>query len=313
MKYSLPPPQYWQDFQELTQAVAKQHYPKDQAHIYGREGQDQRGIDVYVEAQQIGVQAKNRRLFNQYGKLEPNGRLDVNQLKDIMKEASRFEPTLKTLIIATTALIDTGLQDEMFKINQRRRKKGQFPVEFWFWEDFQSDINNNQELLDLHYKKILPKIRGFDPDAVLLATVSDAFHRPALITPIRNENSGDDFLQALKDVQEALSTGISHDRETRNVRSRAIYGFPDAKSPRIRTFLQEAWERLQQTRNVFTAGLAAKDQYGSPAIEQRPNFLEIRDWKLEEQLNILRTQAVTCVNRALKIKKCAPILEKEWW
>src|ERR1043166_1277673 len=205
MKYSLPPPQHWQDFQELTEAVAKRHYPDAIVQIYGPEGQDQQGIDIYIDTPRFGIQAKNRRLFKANGKLQPNGQIGLEDVEQIAADALEFAPKLNKLIVATTALTDAKLQNQLFRLNEARRASSLFPVEFWFWEQFQADINNHQDLLELHYAKILPKVPGFDPDAVLLATVADAFQRPALITPVRCENSGDDFLQALKDVQEALA------------------------------------------------------------------------------------------------------------
>jgi len=313
MKYSLPPPQHWQDFQELTEAVAKRKFPEALVQIYGREGQDQQGIDVYIEGERVGIQAKNRRLFNQRGKLQPNGVIGIDEVKEITSEAAKFKPTLTRLVIATSALTDAKLQQKVFQLNETRRESRLFPTEFWFWEDFQADINNYQDLLELHYYKILPKVPGFDPDAVLLATVSDAFHRPALITPARCENFGDDFLQALKDVQEALSTGVSRDRLTRHIRSRAIYGFPRAKDPKIADSLKLAWDYLQQTRNTFTVGLSSRDCHGFPIIEQRDHFVIIRDPRLEQRLNEFRRKAIECVNIALNQKGCPPILERDWF
>lgn len=313
MKYSLPPPQYWQDFQELTQAVAQYRFPDSLVNIYGREGQDQHGIDVYVETLRIGIQAKSRRLFTAQGTLQPNRQIRMNEVEEIATEAGRFVPTLERLIVATTALRDMELQRQVIRLNEMRQGKSLFLVDIWFWEDFQADINNNHALLELHYNKILPKAPGFDPDAVLIATVSDAFHRPAMITPARCENSGDDFLQALKDVQEALATGVSHDRETRQVRSRALYGYPQAKDPRIRSSLKRAWEHLQQTRNIFTGGLSSVGRHGLPAIEQRNNFIEIRDPSVAQQINEERRRAIECVNAALELKECALILERDWF
>ena len=307
MKYSLPPPQYWQDFQLLVEAVAKRVFPDSIVQIYGREGQTQRGLDVFVEGKNIGIQAKSRRLFDAKGASQPNGRLNEEQLEEMGKAAESFVPRLVKLIVATTALTDAALQDKVIKLNAERRKSGGFPLEIWFWDYLQAEINNYDDLLQLHYHRILPKLRGFDPDAVLLATVSDAFHRPALITPVRCENSGDDFLQALKDVQEALATGVSHDRETRQVRSRAIYGYPNAKDRRVAHSLKLAWESLQQTRNEFTRGLARQ------VIEQRQNFLQIRDLRVERRLDELRKQAIAFVNEAMKVKECTPILERDWF
>ena len=313
MKYSLPPPQHWQDFQDLTLAVAKHQHPDASVLIYGREGQDQQGIDVYIEGKRIGIQAKNRRLFNANGKVQPNGQIDIEDVKSIAEGAEEFEPTLNKLIIATSALTDAKLQNQVILLNEERKNIALFPIEFWFWESFQAEINNHQDLLELHYARILPKVPGFDSDAVLLATVCDAFHRPALITPARCENCGDDFLQALKDVQEALATGVSVDRETRQIRSRAIYGYPQAKDSQLGNHLKTAWENLQEARNVFTRGLSSRDNHGHPAIEQRNNFIQIRDPRIEHQLNDLRKRAIHSVNAALKLKKCPPILERDWF
>ena len=127
MKYSLPPPQNWQDFQELTEAVAKRVSSDSMVQTCGRDGQEQHGIDIYVQMRRIGIQAKNRRLFNAAGKLEPNGVIAIEEIKQIVAAAQKFRPQLSKVIVATTALTDGKLQTEVIILNEERAAQSLFP------------------------------------------------------------------------------------------------------------------------------------------------------------------------------------------
>ena len=303
MKFSLPPPQEWSDFQDLVEAVTKIRFPNKSVFAYGRRGQEQDGIDIYVEEDNLGIQAKNKRLFNSTGELLPNGGLTESYLTEVVKEAERFSPTLSRLVIATTALTDRVIQDHVFALNRERRARNCFGVEIWFWEPIQADINNHQELLHIYYSKILSLRPAFDPECLLLVTIRDSFTRPAITTPVRCENSADDFLQALADTQETLATGVSKERETRQIRSRSLFGFSHLDDGPLKTLLGQAWADLQTAREKFTAALGKKGPDNFPVIEQHNKFIVIRDRSLELELDRLRSRALKAVNRALAMKK----------
>lgn len=129
-------------------------------------------------------------------------------IEDEIKEAELVErPSLDRFIFATTSSRDTKIQDIIREINHERIKKDQFKVDIWFWEDFQVHIESHKDLLYWYYAELLEDIHQYDKDIHILSMLWRAFTRPAFNREIRGEESGGDFIQAIKNTQEAISTG----------------------------------------------------------------------------------------------------------
>jgi len=314
MKLSPPPPQNWQDFEDLVVDVAKLEYPAaTEVTAFGRAGQDQSGIDVVVDHPSglVGIQAKSRRLYTANGRLRTNGDFEPKDLDEMIREADAFHPKLSTLIIATTVLRDTALQAHLLKVNGVRQKSQSARVAIWFWEDFIIHLLRNGHLYLKYWENVLRKIPGFSPERMLLEVVRDAFQRPAFMTPIHSENNGDHLLQAIKDTQETLATGVQRNRETRTILQQAPLGYSGLTDVNLRKFLETAWHRLQDARNLYTQALGRSGQWG-PVIDQRGDFLEIRDPQVARGLDRFRQESVDAVNEALKTLGLQQLIVRQW-
>lgn len=298
MKLAPPPPQNWQDFQDLvTETATIKFKGARNVEQFGREGQDQHGIDVLITDESgalHGIQAKCRRVFLANGELKPNGSFTPTEIDDIILAAQPFNPPLETLIIATTASRDKDLQ---LHVARGARSRSQ-TVKFWFWQDFIDVLNRNQQLLLWYCEHVLGNRPEFSLEHMLVELVSVGFSRKAITTPINCENSGNDFVVAIEDNQSALQTGVLVDRITRQPLETAPTGYPSLPEGKVKAFLEEAWQKLDAARNEFAQAQLRKTPQGEPVIVQHPYIIEIRDPALVSRLNALRSEATEAVNRS---------------
>lgn len=259
IQLSFLPPEYWQDFQKIVLADAEREWPGAHCESYGREGQAQDGIDVLITSQgsgPIGIQAKKRLLHDAGGSLKLDGGLTVADIDAIIKEAENFKPALIELVIATTALPDTKLQDHVVKLNPGRADAKKFSVRLWFWDHYQSVLNWNADLQAIYYGDVVARTLNYQPQKHYLMLVRTAFNRPAFTTRLGVEDSGDDMVQALTDTRAAISTGTLNDRQGRRV-GRAPIGLDGFTEP-TRAHLEECVRLLDAARQCYR--LASKNR-----------------------------------------------------
>lgn len=298
IRISFLPPEYWQDFQQLVLEVAKREWPEAKCSAFGREGQGQDGIDVLVtrsNGETIGVQAKKRRLFDADGRSALGGNLSPNQVKAMVEEAEKFEPTLHELIIATTALTDATLQKSVTRLSDERRHKGRFTVGIWFWEDFQRHLNWDGELQRLYYGDWVEKTFGYTQEKHYLMMLRCAFNRPAFTTRLEIEDSGDDMAQALSDTQAAITTGILKDRRGNTIQRApiALNQLTDA----TRENLEKALRSLDEARKSYRSGV----KYGELENRRHDVFTsDSRGRNYAQDVDRLRADALDLVNAALR-------------
>ena len=154
-------------FEQLCQHVLEHRFKTLSGHAYGRPGQEQHGVDFYIEipagggasgdaaVQIIGIQCKHKdRLLE--------GELGVKELEDEVNKAKGFKPALTTLIVATSALTDTKPQDKARELTAEHQKRNSplFSIEVWFWEkirgEFSKDPGLKREILERFYRNLIP-------------------------------------------------------------------------------------------------------------------------------------------------------------
>ena len=126
------PPRDWQVFEDLCCDLMSRLWNAPYTQKNGRRGQTQRGVDIFgqpnQEADWAGAQCKLKTP-------RAGSRLSFREIKEEIEQARRFEPPLKKLVIATTALRDARLQERVRKIDEQERREGSFSVAVLFWED----------------------------------------------------------------------------------------------------------------------------------------------------------------------------------
>jgi hypothetical protein len=298
----LSPPLWWQEFQELTLDVCRHRWPTAKVDIYGREGQRQNGVDIFVQSdgKTVGLQCKRRRRSDANGRYSVNGALDERELDLIIIEAEAFDPPLDEFIIATSGLRDTQLQDCLLKLNPMRTKAGKFPVTLWTWEYIQGEINKQPDLLYRHYELVLKSRQDYDRELHLLCVARTAFTRPAFDTPLNREDSGADFREALIDTQNAITTGTLVDREFKDrIIDRAPIGIADL-SDKWRSQLELVRDKLQELRDTYRAGVhAEKIKEMDAGIRAKPD--------VAAEIDRLRAEAIELLNGLLAKAGLTPV------
>jgi hypothetical protein len=142
-------PRSWEKFEDLCVALFRQLWADPLAVKHGRRGQPQRGVDIYgcidtSGATYQGVQCKGKDA--NYG-----AKATVAELKDEIQKADGFNPPLQKWIFATTAPADVELQEAARVISEERAKRGHFSVTVLGWEDIQSLLASQPEVLEQFY------------------------------------------------------------------------------------------------------------------------------------------------------------------
>lgn len=283
IEVEIAPPLNWQDFERLTHDFSKAQWKDDYAERHGRQGQAQAGVDVYgtnnSSHEFTGIQCKKKNQSE-----VPSKQLTEAEIDKEVEAAKLFSPELDRFVIATTGPRDANLQAHVRELNQ---SKLVFKVSLMFWEDYQEFLNNHPELLYRYYKEVLEHRNKYNAIKHYLLMLSMAFDRPALRTPFHLENRASDFIQAISDTQNAITTGRLKDRDGRIVDECRV------PKPKIKN-ITAANRHLQKAREIATTAILDN------LIVEHQTVIEIKSHEVARKLNELRSQAVDLLNNELR-------------
>lgn len=293
MTLNFLPPQNWQDFEKFVKGTVEVIWTQRGWQNYGRPGQAQSGIDIYgYDNNQnfVGIQCKKKAQTDSEGEILKNSLLTKTIISEEIKSAKKIQsPSLDKLIFATTSSRDTKIQDI---IRDEDSNNPNLNIEIWFWEDFQVLIERNVELMYWYYKDYLQNIQNYNPDIHILTLHKQAFNRPAFQRKMYREESGGDFLQAIKNTQEAITTGRLYNRRGDLITS----SHPtDKLSNRkwVKDFTQIN-SKLDYIRDLYNNGIKEK------RIIEHPTVIEILDDNITDELNQKRADCLNILNKILK-------------
>lgn len=123
-------PETSHDFEILMQLVCSKKYGTSFS-LYGRNGQNQNGIDLYADNFEICVQCKN------YQGPDAHKRLAKELQKDFRSACDAFGKEMKHYIIATTAPRDTKIQKLVTQIAEQT----DIVIDCMFWEDIRGCVS----------------------------------------------------------------------------------------------------------------------------------------------------------------------------
>lgn len=150
MRFQLPPPTYWQDFEDLCYLVWVDIWDDPHAQKVGRPGESQAGVDIVHEepngtlSRWFGVQCKLRDQLL-------GGTLEKEEVLALCDQAEAFTPPLSCLTIATTAPRSSTLQADVRQIDADRRWNRKFAVQVYGWDDISDVICSRPHLIKLIY------------------------------------------------------------------------------------------------------------------------------------------------------------------
>ena len=288
------PPLHWQQFEDMTTGLLREVYDVPNAQQYGRPGQAQDGVDVYGRSKRfgrIGIQCKRLADLDRNGNPYPGGPISRAFLRKEADESLAFKHDLDLWILATTARRDTRVQNWVEELNKEWASLGRTAL-VWSWDECVSFLNTYPNLPTWYYQNVIAVTGPRDLDEILLKTIAMAFSRPAFEVPLHAETT-DEFLQALKDTQQAMRTGELVDRVSRHVIRKAVSGFRDLDNRDWRDGLGRASMALRELRVGIETGLR------DGSIRRASGMLEFQDPADATLLEAYRDEALREVNDVL--------------
>jgi len=289
------PPQNWQDFEKLLLGIVDVVWEQKGWQNYGRPGQNQSGIDLYGYDNKnrfTGIQCKKKSLTDSEGIILSNSLLTKKLIEKEVASAETIDnPKIESLIFATTSSRDTKVQDIIRTINDKRIKTQKFLIDIWFWEDIQVYIENHIELQNWYYSDLLEKVHKYDKNIHILTMLRQAFTRPAFKREIRREESGADFIQAIINTQEAITTGKLYNR--RGDILTTSFAYQKISNPKWTKSISKIYNSLTKIRGLYQDGL------NNNSIIEHPTCLEVLYDRLSDKFNILRTDCLVKINEIL--------------
>ena len=150
----IPPPKYWQEFENLCWDLWRTIWKYPETQKNGRQGQKQDGVDIYGiydgENRWAGIQCKGKDTFSKKN-------ITQKELEEEVDKAKNFKPNLSKFIVATTGQRDKKIQELARKITDEHSQKDLFSVHVFFWEDILERLDEYQEILKRHYRDMFPE------------------------------------------------------------------------------------------------------------------------------------------------------------
>lgn len=142
-------PQNWPDFEMLCKKLWGEIWECPEIKKNGRAGQEQCGVDVYGipkgESQYYGIQCKGKDEYT-------HKQFSEKEIDDEIVKAKNFQPVLKKLYFATTAVKNSKIEEYVRKKDLENRDHGLFEVHLFSWEDIVELIDENKQTHDWYLK-----------------------------------------------------------------------------------------------------------------------------------------------------------------
>ncbi len=138
----LPPPRSWEEFEAIVASALGTREHLEGPHRYGRNGQNQQGIDIYLVnaySHAVAVQCKCVESFS------------FSEVEAAVKLAANFTQMLDLFIVALSMPRDAVLQAKVFALSKQRALANEFRVGLWFWDDVVDDLSRDVVELARHY------------------------------------------------------------------------------------------------------------------------------------------------------------------
>lgn len=152
--YQIPPPQNWEDFEQLCCDLWRAIWNDPGTLRNGRRGQPQHGVDIYGQPDDnkhwAGVQCKGKEYLL-------HSKLTKKELVKEVEKAKKFRPRLSEFILATTGPKDAAIEELARKISDEHEKQGVFRVSVFSWRDIQDRLADHPEIAKKHYPQFFPK------------------------------------------------------------------------------------------------------------------------------------------------------------
>lgn len=184
----LPPPRDWQVFEDFCRDLFAAEWGDPHAQEHGRSGQKQHGVDLFGrrDGRWQAVQCKRKQRF-------PESKLTAAEVRREVEKAYKFSQRLETLVIATTARPDTGIQDLAARLTDEHAEtsdeRRRFRVVVYGWDDLCRMLRKHPRLHDSWHRNLLapmPKKREVESGLLPIPRLPPHFlPRPEDLAPLK--------------------------------------------------------------------------------------------------------------------------------
>ena len=140
MRLAIPKSPY--EFESICLDYIKCNYPYSNAQQYGRQGQNQHGIDIYGGNFELLVQCKNYYVSASTNASQRTQSL-IQQIKKDYNNAIQYFPKCKQFIVMTTFDRDTVIQDSIVALSSN--------VSVLFWDDIEIFLCTHPDIRAKYY------------------------------------------------------------------------------------------------------------------------------------------------------------------
>ncbi len=287
----IPPPKYWQQFEDLCLGLFRNIWGDQTAQKNGRTGQPQNGTDIWgnESGSFVGVQCKGK-------DVGLGSTLAEQELRSEIEKAKSFNPSLATWTLATTAPKDARIEEVARQITIEHRTTGLFEVRVLGWEDITSLMSQYPEVIEQFYPDLAPNTR------IALARISKALEKPTpnlteAIQVARAAATSD--LQKFQNTQggiKALHLNLEIDRK--DERQPVSYSDVSVALRSGQTFLLEAEPGAGKSTTLIqlTASILAESDDCIAAIVLLPELGQMRHDLIDEMTELsLSARSISAV------------------
>lgn len=149
-------PANWQDFETLSKKLLGEIWNCPDIRKNGRNGDNQHGVDVYGipegDPEYFGIQCKGKDEYT-------DKQFSEEEILKEIEKAKTFEPPLKKLYFATTAVKNADIEQFVRKKNVEHLKLNLFGIEIYAWEDIVDLVDENKQTHDWYLKNQNYKVK----------------------------------------------------------------------------------------------------------------------------------------------------------
>lgn len=142
----IPVPQSADEFENICLDYVMCNFPNSDAQRYGRQGQKQHGIDIFVNNFKLLVQCKRYYVSSSTTASKKANEL-VKKIREDYDDAKQYFPDFHQLIIMTTFDRDTRIQDEIHQIDGN--------VHVIFWDTIEQFLCEHLDIFKKYYPQLI--------------------------------------------------------------------------------------------------------------------------------------------------------------
>lgn len=150
-----------------------------------------------------------------------------------------------------------------------------------------------------YYSDVLKDIFKYDKDEHILLTIRRAFSRPAFDRHMEIEESGADFIEAIKDTMETITTGKLRNRRKELLAS--TFDYLELSDINWKNEIRMVIQQLNKIRTIYVHAVKNGN------IRQHASCLEIMDARLRKEFDEIRRDCLTRMNKILIDANIEPI------